>query len=1087
MKAYERLLLPENLNYAWLKAKRLYQSADGYIDTGELAAFEIDLERKLFDIRRQFERGSYRLKKLRPLPRPKKISDNKPVDRQYYHVSVEDQVAWIAVTNALGPELDKKMPPWSYGNRLYRPAWYERDEESVSTLEIGPYRHASGHLYRKFQHSWPLFRRHVTLTSRMMVARRQLRRDEMDEADRLAAASAEREQLAYFKRGFWPPKAGADTKNDLYYASIDLKQFYPELKIGAVLTGLAAAGVTDDARMQGLLADMLRFQLDMSDMPEGVLLNVEPPFLKRSVRGIPTGLFVAGFLANAAMLPVDMAVDQKIHQLKSLAHFRFVDDHTIIAYNFDDLCDWIAWYEQLLVDCGVGVEVNKEKYDPPGLSEWMRLRRKAIANVSLPSGRARKNYDALRAATMHDTRLDGKNPTKLMTKTLAQVSAIAATNIHILDDDDLEERLKMLEWLLLADIPEREIRPDTRAAFAAGQIASLAPLLVQEADGLVDVARRLALFKNRRPDPKRATEEERKHYEDRLAELLKEEKDCLAKHDEAENTLLRRCFALLLQSFREHPGKARLFYRIHQYCRVTGYAGLKEIANWISETRDANKGTWADYYGGLSLQIMARGILAATRQLQAPDALRSDTKATLKHLEDVARLKTAAFRVPHEREAWFHAIGRKEFGVALLQAAEILATRADEVPLANRMKALARDYVTVIPGASAEAWEVTTGWTSGAWAHWAENIVGQEKNPSFAWSALVAHFTFGHRIDAQAARRYPEWLPEEGWKQLLETADPLPESDSGWLREVIGTDPAKRAAAMATRKVAFMRAARALEPAPKNWMTIDEWTASVHACSPFDPRRSEWTALEIAAQLVERVESLDGEEAMLDRLHPNNVLLPRGWITTYACHHDRTEVSWEAWRQFVQSGENGQARLREPSTSLVDYRYAVDSKTGTPLPDAERRLIAVGRLLLGLLRNNHAAPRIWNLRGNEQIFRLPRARWFEALAVSSPTLLLVEGCLGARPAETRSIAREPELFGWRDGEKANDAEFDPPLLVGTTALRQEIRRAQKILQNNQLAVTMNQPRQLIPFRLSDFATAADDVRAADGEGDDDGQ
>lgn len=176
MNAYERLLLPENLNYAWLKAKRLYQSADGYIDAGELAAFEIDLERKLFDIRRQFERGSYRLKKLRPLPRPKKISDNNPVDRQYYHVSVEDQVAWIAVINALGPELDKKMPPWSYGNRLYRPAWYERDDESVSTLEIGPYRHASGHLYRKFQHSWPLFRRHVTLTSRMMVARRQLRR-----------------------------------------------------------------------------------------------------------------------------------------------------------------------------------------------------------------------------------------------------------------------------------------------------------------------------------------------------------------------------------------------------------------------------------------------------------------------------------------------------------------------------------------------------------------------------------------------------------------------------------------------------------------------------------------------------------------------------------------------------------------------------------------------------------------------------------------------------------------------------------------------------------------------------------------------
>jgi len=132
MSAYERLLLPENLNYAWLKAKSLYRSADGYIDAGELAEFELDLEQRLLDIRRQFERGSYRLKKLRPLPRPKKIDEAGPVNRQYFHVAVEDQVAWIALVNAIGPELDKRMPPWSYGNRLYRPAWYETGEDRLS-------------------------------------------------------------------------------------------------------------------------------------------------------------------------------------------------------------------------------------------------------------------------------------------------------------------------------------------------------------------------------------------------------------------------------------------------------------------------------------------------------------------------------------------------------------------------------------------------------------------------------------------------------------------------------------------------------------------------------------------------------------------------------------------------------------------------------------------------------------------------------------------------------------------------------------------------------------------------------------------
>ena len=119
------------------------------------------------------------------------------------------------------------------------------------------------------------------------------------------------------------------------------------------------------------------------------------------------------------------------------------------------------------------------------------------------------------------------------------------------------------------------------------------------------------------------------------------------------------------------------------------------------------------------------------------------------------------------------------------------------------------------------------------------------------------------------------------------------------------------------------------------------------------------------------------------------------------------------------------------------------------------------------------------MRGNEQVVRLPRAQWFEVLAISSPTFLLIESCLGARTAETRSIARTPGLFGWLDGEKANDAGFDPPLLVGATALLDAVRNAQKVLEENQLAVMMNQPRQLIPFRLSDFAAGGE------GDGDDD--
>lgn len=1080
MNAYQRLLLPENLNYAWIKAKNLYRTADGYIDAGEVAAFELDLERRLRDIRRQFEKGSYRLKKLRPLPRPKKISDERAINRQYYYVAIEDQVAWIALVNALGPDLDQMMEPWSYGNRLYRPAWYEKDEESNSRLEIGPYRHASGHLYRKFQHSWPLFRRHITLTARMMVLRRKLRRDEMDEPDQLAAISAERARLSYFAQVFWsqPAKEGANA--DLYCASIDLKQFYPELKVEAVLKGLAAAGAMADPQIANIVTNMLNFQIDMSHMPDTAFENVEPPFLKTIVRGIPTGLFVAGFLANAAMLPVDRLVAARLNQQRNVAHFRFVDDHTLIAYDFDTLCEWILWYEQLLETQGIGPRINAEKYDPASLGDWLGLLKSATDVADL-----REKKADLRALAMRETRLDGKNPTKLMTKTLAQVSAIAAADIHILDDEDLGERLKMLEWLLLADIPEREIRPDTRAAFAAGQIASLVPVLIQEADGLVDAARDLAAHELRRPKTERSTEAERQRYEKELIALKNALRTCMDKHEDSERGLLNRCFTLLLQSLREHPGKARLFYRIHQYCRVTGHRGLAAVSDWLKEARAAGHHSWADYYIALSFQIMAGGLLATARSLLVSDALRSDIKAAASHLEDIADLDLAAYVVPSERETWYHAAGRREFGVALIQVAELIVGHPEHAALAHRLAALAQTQVRVFPGAPADIWLAETGHTSGVWAHLAEDKLAADPHPSPAWSALSPYFAFDQRSDLQAARRYPEYLPEAAWAQLLNAPDPLPENDSAWLYEAIGGDQQKRVAAQATNKAAFTRAARALAAPPAPWMTIGEWTTSIHDCSPFDPRRGEWTALEITAQLLSEATSAGRDEAILDRLHPNNVLLPRHWFSCSPCHRDRTELSWEGWRQFVRS-DGKSARLRDTPSSLSDYRYALESKAGIPIPDSERRLAAVGRLLLGLLRNDHTAPRVWNLRGNELIVPLPRGRWSEALAISSPTTQILEACLGARSAETRAITRTPGLFGWRDGEQPNDAAFDAPPIYGSTDLLEEIRRAQKILEDNQLAVARNQPRQLIPFRLADFATGAAGVDTL-GEGVEDGQ
>lgn len=1073
MSIHSRLLQPENLNYAWIKTKALLRIADGYIDSAEVAAFEIDLEQRLLGIRRQFEQGKYRLKKLRPLPRPKKITEDGPIDRQYYHIAIEDQVAWIALVNAIGPELDRKMEPWSYGNRLYRPAWYEPDEAGQSKLEIGPYRHSSGHLYRRFQHSWPLFRRHVTLTARMMVQKEKLQRDEMDTADQLATATAERENLAYFRNGWWQENLISRRKNELFHASIDLEKFYPNLKMEAVIKGLGLVGALDEPKMVDLVSSMMDFKLDMTGMPCTALEKVEPLFLKSRFEGLPTGLFVSGFLANAAMLPVDKAVAERISASRNIAHFRFVDDHTIIAYDFDALCDWIIWYEGLLERQGVGASVNVEKYDPPELAEWIKLRK-----AGKSAEQSRDGY----TKAMQETRIDGRNPTKLMTKTLAQVSEIATADIHILDDDDLDERLSMLEWLLLADIPEREIRPDTRASFAAGQIASLVPVLVQEADGLIEVARRLAEHRKCKPDVKRSTDEDRQRHEAMTLKL--EEKLSLREkeQDALESKLLKRCFELLLQALREYPGKARLFYRIHQYCRVTGHSGLKAIAEWLTETRAEERATWADYYTALSLQIMAKGLLATVALLPTRDSLRSDIKAAESHLEDIASLNMSTFVLPPNRETWFHAVGRKEFGVALIQAAENLSKWPKYEHLANRFKDQSQSLVPVKIGAPSESWLEGTGWAAGVWAHLTENTIGTERDPSPAWLALSTSFDFDHMLDLRAARRYPEHFPDAGWLHLLTSTQALPEDDSAWLRQVIGDNTERLSEAKKSTKRTFARATRSLEAVNKDQVTLSEWTSKLKECSLFDPRRSEWTALEIVKKLLEDALTLGGRPETLDRLHPDNVLLPSQWVSAFKDRRDSSQLGWEEWRNFIKEGGNDKVELRDPASCIRDYRFASSSKSGIPFSKQERKFTSIGRILLGLLRDDHTALKVWNVRGNELIYPLPRTRWFGDLAISSATTQLLVACLATRPAESRFIPCQPGLFDWQIGRPLNDITYDPDPIIDLNDLVEKMYGAQQILQENQLSVSDNQPRQLIPFRLADFAGGAEETGANNNTG-----
>src|SRR5258705_13735897 len=99
---------------------------------------------------------------------------------------------------------------------------------SLVPVKFGDYRHSGGNLYRRFKHSWPLFRRHVSLSARAMA--NGLRdHEQLDASEKHALSFAERPP--YLDEGFWPTGRGSQ----LYYASLDLEKFYPSVTTSAVL------------------------------------------------------------------------------------------------------------------------------------------------------------------------------------------------------------------------------------------------------------------------------------------------------------------------------------------------------------------------------------------------------------------------------------------------------------------------------------------------------------------------------------------------------------------------------------------------------------------------------------------------------------------------------------------------------------------------------------------------------------------------------------------------------------------------------------------------------------------------------------
>lgn len=1069
MRRHELLLLPENLIWAWRKVQREYRGTEALYNHAEIAAFELCLEDELKSIRSDFEASTYTLSPIKLVPQPKKPRIGQlPRLRQFFQVSVRDQVAWTAMVNVIGPELDYIMPTWSYGHRLYRAAWYEepsQEEGKPSKLNIGPYRHSGGHLYRRFKHSWPLFRRHISLTARLMVNGK-LEESELDFGEQ--AAFIQSRDAGYLSPGYWPIHKKGDP--NLFTASFDLKQFYPSVPNRSILNSLKcfSKGLDQDVCVLNILERMLDFRVDdTTHLYKSVRDAIEPQIENTILDGIPTGLFVAGFLSNVAMLAIDKRVEDLLASKHRIAHFRFVDDHQVLAYTFQELTDWISRYKALLCELDIGPEIAPDKYSPSELQ---------FVITPSPTMDGEEHQRAV-AVAESESAIDGMKPTKLMTKTLALVSTLAAADFDLLNDLGRKQRMEQLEWLLLANIPEQEIKGATRAAFAASKIAHLTPDLFTANAKLLADRRKLApleetkvLIKSDRPHTLPIKEEET--LDSRINEL----RESISQAEQTETAswtiTLRRNFYLLFEAFASNPEKIRLFTRLFDYCHWTGFDGLQTIADWIAEATDESDSRFPSrcYFGAMALHKLATQVLVASASVHKTDILHRDAQAAIKFLKAVCGLEAIAFApkqslcTPYQD---FQRDALQAFAAALLLGAEEVRS------LPHGLQKSLRDQAgRILEGKSdlsIQSLATSTGWPIGVWLHWQLATTGSyhEKAPPHWQDLSDLHDTDDVR-DWNNLRRYPSELPAKAWKALRTRASQLPLDDAGWLYDVAISKPQSFAKLKAKRDlVAAVR--KALSKRNRRIRLID-WLAQPRILDN-DPRYSEWTALEIIRQILDKLTEVGSDADVLDYLHPANILLHRDWLRI---DHEKVggALSWESWRRIAKR-QQVQVQLRG---GLSDYRYSevlqVEERSWP------RRLRSLGQLLWGILRRSFRLPAPWNIRGQERSLMGLVIRDLERLPISSCTLTILQSTLRPRSRETSFFSRFPELFSETPG--VSDTEFDL-MIHGPSHLVEVIEKSQKLLLRSQLTLLEHQPRQLIPVHLHQIASIANMAQADDSE------
>lgn len=466
---------------AWVRLEAWYRTQE-WRPEPDLTQFRLDLPARISALAQRLKDGTYRPAPFKLLPYPKSLEHL----RHYCLVPVEDQLAFAVFAVLLGPYIEFSLANNVFGNRWYRgmkrdifegrePGWVDRAFSLDASAFYLPYRRDYG-----------LFRRVAAWSAAAM-----LNVDRSALQTRPGAASpAEyaRDRLPDFVRpDAWPSRPATEG----HWARLDLRLAYPSVRMDLLEAELRAISSDDHVWLssfieapefpkvikEGLSDQSVRLELigrlatalqairyepglvrdehwlpkSASDFPAWRL-----PTSNSDHPGLPTGLAIAGLLFNAYMRPVDRAMATlRENRNGSIAYLRFADDIVLLGHSADDIAEAIGKLDEFqpgaLNDRNLMLNVGKAKP-----SSWKTFLEQAPQARSVPKMPPEELITRERFGPF-------------VTYLVERMSEIGSEDPRF--GDPARRHLIALHELIRLELPDDEVKPETRLAFAANRIS----------------------------------------------------------------------------------------------------------------------------------------------------------------------------------------------------------------------------------------------------------------------------------------------------------------------------------------------------------------------------------------------------------------------------------------------------------------------------------------------------------------------------------------------------------------------------------------------------------------------------------------